>query len=486
MKETAPSAVDRSFLTIKVGDERFAVPASDVAEVIRPPAVTRVPLGPKSLVGVANLRGAVMPVVSLRALLGTGGEPPTSPRVIVIDRGAPVGLVIDEVTALGAVDGVGDTDRSSAAPPARLIDLDGMLARDFGSLVRRAHQGQSSSSPTSPEQETAAVDEEAFVSFEVAGQDFALPLDRVREVVALPAGIAAVPGTDAVMLGVMTLRGQLLPLVSLHGLLGLRGGSRGGSRSRVVITRVGEETVGLVTDGMKEILRVPSSVIDPVPAVLTRGAAEAEVQGICRLDGGRRLVSILSADRLFRDGSLVGRITPQTTEGHDMGTTDMRADSDEQFIVFQLGGEEYGLPIASVDEVVRVPETLTRLPKAPAFIDGVMNLRGRVVPVIDQRRRFDFEGQVERRRERVVVVTIDHLQAGFVVDGVSEVLRIPASQLRPTPEISGDRSQVIDRIANIEVEGRMILLLDPHELLDRAEKDLLAAMNDGNSERSTS
>jgi purine-binding chemotaxis protein CheW len=169
-----------------------------------------------------------------------------------------------------------------------------------------------------------------------------------------------------------------------------------------------------------------------------------------------------------------------------MGMTDMRADGDEQFIVFQLGGEEYGLPIGSVDEVVRVPETLTRLPKAPAFIDGVMNLRGRVVPVIDQRRRFDFEGRGERRRERVVVVTIDHLQAGFVVDGVSEVLRIPASQLRPTPEIGGDRSQVIDRIANIEIEGRMILLLDPRELLDRAEKDLLAAMSDGNPERPTS
>jgi purine-binding chemotaxis protein CheW len=485
MTETALSAVDRSFLTIKVGDERFAVPASDVAEVIRSPAVTRVPLGPTSLVGVANLRGAVMPVVSLRALLGTEGEPPASSRVIVINRGAPVGLVIDEVTALGAVDGVLDTDGSNIAASARLIDLDGLLARDFGSLLRRPRQPHSSSYLAELEHERT-IDEEAFVSFEVCGQDFALPLDRVCEVVALPTDVAVVPRTDAVMLGVMTLRGQLLPLVSLHGLLGLRRHSQDSSRSRVVVARVGEGLVGLVTDGMKEILRVPSSVIDPVPTVLTRGAAEAEVQGICRLDGGRRLVSILSADRLFRDGSTDGRISPRTTESVDMSTTETRSDSDEQFIVFQLGGEEYGLPIASVDEVVRVPEALTRLPKAPAFIDGVMNLRGRVVPVIDQRRRFDFEGRGERRRERVVVVTIDHMQAGFVVDGVSEVLRIPASQLRPTPEIAGDRSQVIDRIANIEVEGRMILLLDPHELLDRAEKELLAAMNEGKSERSAS
>jgi purine-binding chemotaxis protein CheW len=84
------------------------------------------------------------------------------------------------------------------------------------------------------------------------------------------------------------------------------------------------------------------------------------------------------------------------------------------------------------------------------------------------------------------MVRIDQMQAGFVVDAVSEVLSIPQNQLRPTPDLAADGSQVIDRIANIEVEGRMILLLDPRELLDRAEKDLLAAMGEGDPERPAS
>jgi purine-binding chemotaxis protein CheW len=235
---------------------------------------------------------------------------------------------------------------------------------------------------------------------------------------------------------------------------------------------------------MKEILRISSDIIDPVPAILTRGAAEAQIQGICRLEGGQRLVSILSSDHLFRDQALVEQISSQTEKNHDMGAADGSSHDDEQFIVFQLGGEEYGLPIEVVDEVVRVPDALTRLPKAPAFIEGVMNLRGRVVPVIDQRRRFRFEGQGQKRRERIVVVRIDHMQAGFIVDTVSEVLKISQAQLRPTPDLAADGGQVIDRIANIEIEGRMILLLDPRELLDRAEKDLLAAMGNDHSERS--
>jgi purine-binding chemotaxis protein CheW len=305
-------------------------------------------------------------------------------------------------------------------------------------------------------------------------------------VVALPDDVAVVPHADSVMLGVVSLRGQLLPLVSLRALLGLRAGGRDDDRSRVVVAQIGNGLVGLAVDAMREILRLAQGDIDPVPAIMTRGNAEAQIQGICRLDGGARLVSVLSTDRLFRDQAVLEQITSQTGKYDAMDTPDGPSTGDEQFIVFQLGGEEYGLPIGAVDEVVRMPDTLTRVPKAPAFIEGVMNLRGRVVPVIDQRRRFKLEGPGERRRERVVVVRIDRMQAGFVVDAVSEVLRVPHAPLRPTPDLAAEGSQVIDRIANIEVEGRMILLLDPRALLDRAEKDLLAAMGEDHPERPTS
>jgi purine-binding chemotaxis protein CheW len=423
-----------------------------------------------------------MPVVSLHSLLGHEGTASLNARVVVMDRGTPVGLMIDRVASLGtatdaAVDGSG---------PARRIDLDALLAKDFGGLTRRMQHKQLIAPQALREHAVTEQDEIALVCFSVAGQDFALILTSVHEVVALPEGIAAVPQTDAVMLGVMTLRQQLLPLVSLYGLLGLRAGGQRNGRSRVVVARIGQGLVGLVTDGMREILRIPSHTIDPVPTILTRGDSEAQIQGICRLEGGQRLVSILSTEHLFRDQALVEQVSAQTEESHNMGAADGLSTADEQFVVFQLGGEEYGLPIVAVDEVVRVPDALTRLPKAPAFIDGCMNLRGRVVPVIDQRRRFKFEGQGGRRRERIIVVRIDHMHAGFVVDSVSEVLKISQSQLRPTPDLAADGSQVVDRIANIEVEGRMILLLNPRELLNRAEKDLLSAMSDDVAERPAS
>lgn len=487
MAEAASATAAQPLLTVAVGDKHFSLPASDVAEIIRSPAITRVPLGPDSLLGVANLRGTVMPVVSLHALLGRSVPPSAHGRVVVIDLGTPVGLMIDKVASFAQAGAweLGEAEGIGGVPPQPL-DLDALLANTFGSLARRAQRPQGSSATGGQHQALQARDQVTLACFMVAGQDFALPLASVREIVAVPNGVAIVPQTEAVMLGVVTLRGQLLPLVSLRGLLGLRGAEPACSRARVVVARIGGGLVGLAVDGTKEILRLPDTAIDPVPTILKRGNAEAQVQGICRLDGGRRLVSVLSTGHLFKDQALLAHVTSQAENTDDMDIGDEASAAAEQFIVFELGGQEYGLPIECVEEVVRLPGTLTRLPRAPAFIEGVMNLRGRVVPVIDQRRRFTLDRTGERRRERIVVVRIDQIQAGFVVDTVSAVLSIPKSQLRPTPDLAAGGSEVIDRIANIEVEGRMILLLNPRELLNRAERDLLATLSEGGAEPSVS
>jgi len=147
-----------------------------------------------------------------------------------------------------------------------------------------------------------------------------------------------------------------------------------------------------------------------------------------------------------------------------------------QFVLFRLGEEHYGLPVAAVDEVLRHPPSLTRVPRAPAFLLGVMNLRGKVVPVIDQRRRFEVAGGAAPARGRILVVTIDGLQAGFAVDSASELRSIAAAEIEPVPDLGGAGGQVFDRIASLDGDGRMVLLIEPKALLDRAERDLLASL----------
>jgi len=237
-----------------------------------------------------------------------------------------------------------------------------------------------------------------------------------------------------------------------------------------LIALLDDARVGLVTGPLDGVVRIPEAAIEAVPAILQRGKGDAEIDSIARLGTERSLISILSPERLLANRE-VGAAVQHSNAGASAMPQLKAETADLQFVVFRLGEETYGLPIEAVDEIVRLPETLTRVPGAPAFVAGVMNLRGRALPLIDQRRRFDVSAKGERGR--VIVVTVSQLQVGFIVDNVSEILRVPATQVTSAPVMPGDGVEVFDRVAPT-AEG-MLLVIDPKELLDRAERDLLAS-----------
>ena len=148
--------------------------------------------------------------------------------------------------------------------------------------------------------------------------------------------------------------------------------------------------------------------------------------------------------------------------------------ADEQFIIFRLGDQDYGIPIAAVSEIARPPQHITRLPKSPAFIDGVMNLRGSVVPIVDLRRRFDLNGTEQPGSRRILMLAIGGVTAGFLVDSVSRIMKVPIDSICPAPELSPEQMRLISRLVNLEASGQLILLVDPAQLLDQVEADLLA------------
>jgi purine-binding chemotaxis protein CheW len=144
-----------------------------------------------------------------------------------------------------------------------------------------------------------------------------------------------------------------------------------------------------------------------------------------------------------------------------------------RFLVFRLNDDEFALPIDEVDEVARVPDQITRLPKTPKFLEGVVNLRGEVLPVIDQRRRFDMPPSAATAGKRLIIVRTERHRAGLIVDGVSEVLRCAPDKITPSPDLTGEALGLVRSVINLEASGRIVLLLDPSELLTRAELGLL-------------
>jgi purine-binding chemotaxis protein CheW len=141
---------------------------------------------------------------------------------------------------------------------------------------------------------------------------------------------------------------------------------------------------------------------------------------------------------------------------------------ERQLVVFQLGAELYGVDIARVHEIIRL-QSITRVPRAPSFVEGVINLRGKVIPVVDLRRRFGLPTTEHTRATRTVVVEIGDQVVGIIVDSVSEVLRVSTSTIEPpSPVVAGIDSEYLHGIAKLP--ERLVILLDLDRVLAREER----------------
>jgi purine-binding chemotaxis protein CheW len=262
----------------------------------------------------------------------------------------------------------------------------------------------------------------------------------------------------------------------LRALLGFPLASGANAREKVVVMNVRGTQVGLVADRARAIVSAEPDLVDPVPAVLaSRLTGESQIRAIYRGEGGRRLISIIAPERLFREDVMQRLNARREAAVAPVDVPEKQEDAELNFLVFRLGADEFALPIDTVDEVARVPDSITRVPKTPKFLEGVVNLRGAVLPVIDQRRRFDMPASDQANARRLVVVRTERHRAGLIVDGVSDVLRVRASAVEPAPDLTEGVARLVRGVINLEESGRIVLLLDPPELLTQAERGLLDA-----------
>jgi len=142
-------------------------------------------------------------------------------------------------------------------------------------------------------------------------------------------------------------------------------------------------------------------------------------------------------------------------------------EKDCQVVGFRIGNETYGVRIASVREIVRVPE-ITTVPNAPDMIEGVINLRGKIIPVMDLRKRFGNNADQPDKKNRILVVELDNKLLGLIVSSASEVLKIPPSDIEsPGSVFAEGESNYVTGVGKLK--GRLIILLDIARLLRQPE-----------------
>lgn len=155
--------------------------------------------------------------------------------------------------------------------------------------------------------------------------------------------------------------------------------------------------------------------------------------------------------------------------------TDIDAASEErEFLTFRLGDEEYGVDILKVQEI-RSYDTVTKLPAAPDFIKGVINLRGTIVPIVDMRLRFKMEEARYDEFTVMIMLNVNERVVGLVVDGVSDVITLNKEQIRPAPEINAGALDTRFITGLGAVEDRLLILVDIEGLMGSEGMALTAA-----------
>jgi len=312
-------------------------------------------------------------------------------------------------------------------------------------------------------------DEMQLVTFDLERESFGINIMNVQEIIRTP-NITVIPQAPPYVEGVTNLRGNILPVIDTRVKFNLPPRERDAA-SRVIVVDVKGRKIGLSVDGVSEVLRVESNQIEPAPAMVS-GIETSAISGMVKINDGKKLVMILDAVRFCQLESGEGQDTAAARLTRSEAGFKQEQDKkleEVQLVTFGLGKEEFALEIEQVREIIRYPE-IVKVPNVPAYIKGVISLRDRLLPIVDMRVKLETSSDEVSDTTRVVVVDVDNMQVGLVVDKVYEVTRVPKDTIYPPPQaLTTEGREQLKGIVRLDDGKRIIMLIDPFDILTREE-----------------
>ncbi len=232
---------------------------------------------------------------------------------------------------------------------------------------------------------------------------------------------------------------------------------------RILVININNMYIGITVDSVNEVKIVQRDTIESIPDIIVKDTKE--LKSAIKDETGKRLVVILDETELLSEEAttILSDIELEVEEIKE----EKREVEEEQYVVFNIENEEYGIGIENVKEINRI-EYVTEMPKAPKYIEGMTNLRGELIPLISLRKRFGIEQIEYDNTTRIVIVEIDSMKTGFIVDKVTQIIKISNKDLEDTPGVMNDKKgeEFIHGIAKLDNGKRMIMLFDIEKILD--------------------
>jgi len=441
-------AEEEQLVSFKVAGEEYAFDIAKVREILRVTEITEVPNVPEYVRGLFTIRNQLMPVLDLRRLLGIPS------------------LVSEHHKAIES--GI-DRHRSWAESVRHAVESGSHFTGTMDPRKTSFGKWLDKYSTSSIEIETALKGLKRCRTELFDGARRILELKGISKETALSIFDGEVQPLLKTAIDSLT---NLKTVVEAHI----------SEDQRVMVVEADTMNMGYLVDCVDEVIRIPKSVIDQTPAIAS--SKRKELKGVAKLDSGERLIMIMDESALVsREASRV-LSDIQASAGSTAKENDAQAESlaqqsqaEVQLVTFSINKEEYGVRIMQVQEINRVTD-ITSVPRAPHFVDGVTNLRGNVIPVINIRELFGLDNRDVDDRSRIIIVDIAGAKTGLRVDQVNEVLRLLKQDIEKTPSIvtAGGANKYMDGVCKIDNGKRMVVLLDVERILDEKELQSLSEM----------
>ncbi|MGZ3773910.1 MAG: chemotaxis protein CheW [Pseudobdellovibrionaceae bacterium] len=497
--KTSQKTVDSVFGTFLVGDLEVAINVKAIQEVVNfPENIVKMPLAPSYLVGIFNLRGMIIPIINLKALLQFGDiEVSTIQKIGIIDyQGAKVGLLFDSTNQILRVDNECFNEFRYSVDQKNQV-ICGAIKLDGGRRLVQVIDPFSLVSVENIPQITdlqknrkVTIDSQLHknrrkcISFRVNESILGFEMSGIQEIIRVPE-LQRTPRQSECCLGVVNLRGQTVPVIDFAHLLGSANTLISEIHSkRIIVLKVENELFGLLVDSVESINSYLADDIMPIPIV---SRARAKMFQGCISVTGLGEVILLNQNEVLNDEEIL-----KITEGHskiyssqsNAGFDKKRNLNKQVYISFKLD-HLFGLPIKDVREIINYTEEITITPGLPPTIKGILNLRGKLVTIIDTRLLYKLDSKSsinETKAQKILIFDIGDDSFGLIVDSLESIITVDDDKKTKVPEIMSQKVRhqfendikEIVTIQQAEQSDRVLIILNVMPVISRI-KDMKTA-----------
>ncbi len=497
-------------VTFTLGKETFGLTTEYLQEIVRLPNIIRAPNVVKSITGIGNLRGDILPFVDLRNRLGMSEvDHDKLTRILVLNfSDTLVGLIVDSVLEV-----ISFEKETLSAPPVGLISVDSQFlkgviqTKEDEKLILVLEEKEILpeidmnvlNETVKGSNEVVQVNEnlvesQQVIALKVDGEEYAIDINKVKEIIRYRE-MTPVPNSADYVLGLVSIRGQLLPIMDLRKIFSMPSKNELEEEEtkdnltehtsdqtkkvidlrRIVIVDMDGKSTGFLVDSVSRVLRIENKDISEPPSLITKTNG-SNLTGVAKLDNGKRIVMLLNVDNLVDLTELTDLADEENELAQAKSKKEARhIDTSEaiQLVCFKVKEEEYAVNIMKVQEIIRLND-ITNVPHSKTYMKGIINLRGIITPIIDMRSRFSYEENEHSSHTRIVVVQINEKPVGLIVDSVTEVLRTTGNVFEKTPStVDNTNDSFIESIGKLNEGKRIVALIDEEKMMsDEIEESL--------------